>query len=185
MVNVFSLEFSEKDIAPDQTVECHHVGIPHGPMEFLERALQAGHPKDLKRHVDPTMHEVLLDNFHRPPFALATRRVNFIKKYTELAQQTKAEELKLRLQMPKHIRKLMNGKRIYLLGKMLSDLGFPDTSLVQDICQGFKLSGWMPDSKIFPRRVKNPTLTVDALKSSSSSFNDKVRQQMSLRQELA
>jgi len=177
------LEFSEKDLAPDQTVECHHVGIPHGPMEFLEQALQAGHPKDLKRHVDPAMHEVLLDNFHRPPFALATRRVNFIKKYTELAQQTKAEELKLRLQMPKHIRKLMNGKRIYLLGKMLSDLGFPDTSLVQDICQGFKLSGWMPDSKIFPRRVKNPTLTVDALKSSSFSFNDKVRQQMSLRQD--
>lgn len=65
------LELSESEISADQTVECHHVGIPHEPMAFLEKALQAVHPKDLRRHVDPTMQEVLLDNFHRPPYLLA------------------------------------------------------------------------------------------------------------------
>lgn len=108
-------------------------------MAFLEKALQAVHPKDLRRHVDPTMHEVLLDNFHRPPYLLARRRIDFIKKYS-LAQQSKAEELKLRLKMPAHIRKLMAGKRMFLLGTMLSDLGFPDQDLLDDICNGFKLS---------------------------------------------
>ena len=177
------LEISEVDISKDQTVECHHVGVPHDPMAFLEKAIDAGHPKDLERHVDPTMHEVLMDNFHRPPHLLARRRIDFIKKYTQLAKTSKAEELKLRLKMPAHIRKLMTGKRLHLLGAMLTDLGFPDKDLLHDLCNGFKLSGWMPDSNLFPRKVRNPTLTVDALKQSSNSFNEKVMQQMSIRQE--
>ena len=104
---------------------------------FLARALEAGHPKDLERHVDPTMHEVLMDNSHRPPYLLACRRIEFIKKYTQLAQTSRAEELKLRLNMPARIRKLMTGKRLYLLGTMLVDLGFPDHDLLHNLCNGF------------------------------------------------
>ena len=37
------LEISEVDISKDQTVECHHVGVPHDPMAFLEKAIDAGH----------------------------------------------------------------------------------------------------------------------------------------------
>ena len=70
----------------------------------LARALEAGHPKDLERHVDPTMHEVLMDNSHRPPYLLACRRIEFIKKYTQLAQTSRAGELKLRLNMPARVR---------------------------------------------------------------------------------
>ena len=52
-------ELSESEISADQTVECHHVGIPHEPMAFLEKTLQAVHPKDLRRHVDPTIASVV------------------------------------------------------------------------------------------------------------------------------
>ena len=72
---------------------------------------------------------------------LAKRRVDFIKKYTQLAKETKSDELKLRLQMPAHIRKILAGKRIHLLGMILSDLQFPDEDLIRDISTGFKLSG--------------------------------------------
>ena len=171
------------DVCDDHTVECHHVGIPHDPLEFLQKAATVGHPKDLARHVNPTLHEVILDNFHRPPYVLAKRRVDFIKKYTQLAKETKSDELKLRLKMPAHIRKILAGKRIHLLGMILSDLQFPDEDLIRDISTGFKLSGWMPDSKIFPRRVKRPSLTVSALKESTESFNAKVSQQLQLRQD--
>jgi hypothetical protein len=105
-----------------------------------------------------------------------------LKKYTELAQQCKPEELKLRLKMPAYLRQTLVGKRLILFGRMLSDLGFPDKRLVEDIASGFKLSGWMPDSELFPRQVKSPTLTQDALRKSTSSFNDKVFKQMQLRQ---
>ena len=177
------LGLTEQELLEDTTVECHHVGTPHEPLDFLGEALAAGHPKDLRRHVDPALHEVILDNFHRPPHLLAQRRIEFLKKYTELAQQCKPEELKLRLKMPAYLRQTLVGKRLILFGRMLSDLGFPDKRLVEDIASGFKLSGWMPDSELFPRQVKSPTLTQDALRKSTSSFNDKVFKQMQLRQE--
>jgi hypothetical protein len=156
------LGLTEQELLEDTTVECHHVGTPHEPLDFLGEALAAGHPKDLRRHVDPALHEVILDNFHRPPHLLAQRRIEFLKKYTELAQQCKPEELKLRLKMPAYLRQTLVGKRLILFGRMLSDLGFPDKRLVEDIASGFKLSGWMPDSELFPRQVKSPTLTQDA-----------------------
>ena len=45
---------------------------------FLAKTLEAGHPKDLERHVDPTMHEVLMDNSHRPPLlvGMLARRIH-------------------------------------------------------------------------------------------------------------
>ena len=77
----------------------------------------------------------------------------------------------------------MVGKRLILLGRMLTDLGFADEKLVQDISTGFKLSGWMPDSNLFPKNVRGPTLTLEALQQSTESFNSKVRKQMQLRQD--
>jgi hypothetical protein len=53
----------------------------------------------------------------------------------------------------------------------------------EDIASGFKLSGWMPDSELFPRQVKDPTLTQDALRQSTSSFHGKLFKQMQFRQE--
>ena len=167
----------------DVQVESHQVGIPHTPEEFLQKAINAGHPKDLKRHVGQAVRDVLEENFHKPPFFLAKRRLEFIKKYTALAGSNKVEELKIKAKMPDHIRKLMQGKRIALLGEMLTDLNFPDVDLIKDITQGFKLSGWMPESNIFSKQVKNPVLTVDALISSTRSFNEKVMKQLHLQQE--
>eukprot|EP00435_Cladocopium_sp_Y103_P017720 s5862_g4.t1 len=138
------LGLDEKDLDEDFIVECFHVGVPHEPLAFLQQAIWAGHPKDLKRHVGEAMQEVVLDNFHRPPHQLAQKRVDFIRKYTNLAGQLKADELKLRYSMPPHIRKIMVGKRLALFGRMLSDLEFPDKDLVKDIANGFKLSLWTP-----------------------------------------
>ena len=173
------------NISDDLLVELHTVGLPHSPEEFLARAIQAGHPKDLRRHVGQGVKVVLVENFHQPPYNVAKQRVEFIKKYTSWAESNKAEELKLRAKMPSHIRKLMQGKRVALLGKMLEDLNFPDKNLIQDIVAGFKLSGWMPESGLFAKQVKSPTLTVEALKASADSFNTKVGRQMRLRQEEA
>ena len=49
--------------------------------------------------------------------------------------------------------------------------------------KGFKISGWMPESHIFKHQVRSPKITADTLKAASSSFVDKVKQQLSLRQD--
>ena len=97
--------------------------------------------------------------------------------------ELKAEELKLRYQMPDHIKKLMKGKRLALWGRMLTDLHYPDTELISDMVHGFPLSGWMPTSGVFPHGVRQPTLTVEALLENLESFNFKVKQQMDMKQD--
>ena len=41
----------DKNFDDELQIECHQVGIPHSPDEFVTRAIEAGHPRDLKRHV--------------------------------------------------------------------------------------------------------------------------------------
>ena len=53
-----------------------------------------------------------LSNFHRPSHLLAKERIAFVKKYSDMAKQLKAEELKLRYMMLDHIKELMRGKRL-------------------------------------------------------------------------
>ena len=166
-------------------VELCKFGVPSDPQTFVTRAVKAGHPKDLMGQISDLLQETVLSNFHRPPHLLAKERIAFVKKYSDLANQLKAEELKLRYMMPDHIKELMRGKRLALWAKMLADLNYPDEGLIKDMVEGFPLTGWMPSSGVFPHGVRQPTLTVEALLASLASFNAKVKQQMDVRQEEA
>ena len=106
-------------------VELCKFGVPSDPQTFVTRAVKAGHPKDLMGQISDLLQETVLSNFHRPPHLLAKERIAFVKKYSDLATQLKAEELKLRYRMPDHIKELMRGKRLALWAKMLADLNYP------------------------------------------------------------
>ena len=164
-------------------VELCRIGIPSSPEEFVQRAIMAGHPKDLVGQIGEIMQKTIWLNFHQPPHVLAKLRIEFVKKYSAMALDLRAEELKLKYSMPKHIKEIMKGKRFALWGKILSDLNYPDTDLVQDMVRGFPLSRWMPRSNVFPHEVRHPKITMEALHDSLELFNLKVKQQMSIRQE--
>ena len=55
------------------------VGVPSPPHEFLQRAVAAGHPKDLARFVDKETVEILKDNFVRDPEKLAAKREEILR----------------------------------------------------------------------------------------------------------
>lgn len=144
-------------------MELCRLGIPSNPESFVHRAVLPGHPKDLVGQVGELMQKANLMNFHQPPHLLAQQHINFVKKYSALALDLKAEELKFRYAMPRHIRELMQGKRLALWDRILKDLDYPDVDLIPDMVKGFPLSGWMPKSHVFPHSVKHPTLTLAAL----------------------
>eukprot|EP00435_Cladocopium_sp_Y103_P065100 s379_g27.t1 len=174
---------AQGDYAEVGVLEICKFGIPSTPDEFVYKALQAGHPRDLMGQVSDMFKEAILSNFHRPPHLVAKERVEFVKKYTKLASDLRAEELKLRLGMPKHVASLMRSKRLVLWGRMLEDLHYPDVELIRDIAAGLSLSGWMPKSNVFMEQVRQPVITVEALLEGLAGFNEKVSQQMRHRQE--
>eukprot|EP00435_Cladocopium_sp_Y103_P062898 s272_g24.t1 len=170
-------------VGPDEMVELCWVGIPSDPDEFVARALFAGHPRSLDVHVDDAMRDVVKLNLIDPPYILAKKRVQFIKKWTARASETKVQEEKLRESMPEHAKQVLGNKRLVLFGEMLKDLNYPDTKLVEDISTGFRLSGYMTKSNVFRARSKRPAMSLSTLVKLSKSFNLKNVTSLSNRQE--
>ncbi|CAE7396126.1 zdhhc15 [Symbiodinium sp. CCMP2592] len=49
------------------------------------------------------------------------------------------------------------GKRLLLFEELLASLGHEDTSLVRDICSGFKLTGWLQASGVMEPKISAPS----------------------------
>ena len=58
---------------------------------------------------------------------------------------------------------------------MIEHFQYPDKDLVKDVVNGFPVTGWMPDSQVFPRDFKAPNLSVEALQHLSRGLNERVR----------
>lgn len=69
-----------------ESVEVCTIGIPAEPLDFLKRAVDAGHPRGVEVHVDDIIHDVVVANFHDSPYKLAKKRLQFFKKWQERAR---------------------------------------------------------------------------------------------------
>ena len=72
-----------------------------------------------------------------------------------------SKEAELHDQLDPEVAKVLKGKRLLLLEEILNEIGFPDKNLVKDICSGFRLTGWLRDSQLFPHRSKPPQYSAD------------------------
>eukprot|EP00435_Cladocopium_sp_Y103_P041856 s106_g11.t1 len=164
-------------------VEKVHTGIPSSPDEFIQRAINAGHPRSLDQFMDPQIEVMLRANFSGEPVDLAKRRISFFNKYLKRAQELAESEKALRMQMPEHVRMLVGDKRLLLWREILQDLDYPDVALVDEIAAGFKLSGWMNKSNVFKPRTKRPSMSMETLKRLSKTLNASTLRAMEVRQE--
>eukprot|EP00435_Cladocopium_sp_Y103_P061907 s913_g23.t1 len=167
----------------DAMVELCWIGVPSEPDAFVARALEAGHPRGLDVHVNVSMQQVVNENLIDPPFLLAKKRVEFLKKWTARAKDLAPDEEKLREDMPEHVREVLGNKRLLLFKEILDDLNYPDSKLVTDIAAGFSLSGYMTKSHVFRSRSKRPALSLSTLKKLSRSFNTKSLESLKNRQD--
>ena len=60
---------------------------------------------------------------------------------------------------------------LQLLREILNDLNCPDMTLVDDLCSGFKLTGWLPKSGVFPGRIRHLEYDVQTLKVLAKGLN--------------
>ena len=171
------------DIQNCDVLEKVSIGIPSSPDDFIDRAKKAGHPRALDQFVDPQIQDMLRSNFSGEPLDLAKKRIAFFHKYLQRAKLLSQEEEQLRQTMPPHVRALVGEKRLVLWKEILSDLHYPDATLIDEIAEGFKLSGWMERSGVFKTRTKRPSMSMATLKKLAPSLNCSTFRSMSVRQE--
>ena len=123
------------------SIEACTVGMPAEPLEFLERAVKAGHPRGMEVHVDRVVHQVIMENFHQEPYDLAAKRISFFKRWHDRAKQIDEDGDRFLQLCPPHAKQILRGKRLQLWHEILCDLGYTDEHLIEDIAHGFELTG--------------------------------------------
>ena len=152
-------------------VEACTIGIPSDPIEFLKRAVKAGHPKGLESFVSELVKEAAIKNFHSPRHELAMQRVAFFKKWNGRAIELMKEEKLHKETLPKHCRDVLASKRLLLFKEILQSIDYPDTELISRMGQGFELSGWMHKSGVFLPGNRRPAFDKDTLKRLAKGLN--------------
>ena len=105
----------------------------------------------------------MLENLSQDVGKLLDKRNAFFKKWIQRAGELAGKERELHRSLDPEVTTALKGKRLLVLDEVLKDIGFPDQHLVRDICAGFRITGWLRDSLLFPHRSKPPQYSVDAL----------------------
>ena len=147
------------------------IGIPRDPIDFIKDAHYFGHPRRAFARVPQLMREALEEVFLGDHFDTKSKRAGFMKKWMKRAVQLRAEERQLHANLPAHLRTLLKDKKLLLWKEILTDLRYPDWKVVDEICQGFPLTGWAQASGVFQTRVKPPDFSLEQLEGMAKGLN--------------
>ena len=163
--------FIDERLTNGQNYEVLTVSIPLQPLEFVKKAVLAGHPKNLFAKTSDLFLAAIRDTFVEHPEKVQKKRANFMKKWLRRALELQPEEKRLRDSMPPYIAKILKGKKLLLFREILLDFGYPDESLVQNIIEGFALTGWAEPSNFFRPHVRPPSIDLKQLDSMCYGLN--------------
>ena len=151
------------------------VAIPREPIDFVQRAVSVGHPRSVALQLPPDLQKVMEWNRDAKATEIFQHRIDFVKQWTSRAKELVPKDAELLAQAPPHLQSLLRNKRLALWQEMLEYYEYPDKDLVRDIVRGFPLTGWLPDSNVFPKDYKPPSINVGTLHSLSAGLNERVR----------
>ena len=151
------------------------IAIPREPLDFLRRAVEAGHPSSNAISLPDDLKRVVEWNRDADAYTIHKHRIDFVKFWTERARKLGTENQQLMAEVPPHLRPILQGKRLALWHAMVDHFDYPDKRLVSDITNGFPVTGWLPDSQIFPRESRPPSMDVATLEALSRGMNAHVK----------
>ena len=148
------------------------VGIPWTPEEFVTKACGANHPGNIVTGIPSLLQEVIQKNASESPASLGQFRTASLRKWAARARDLNQDELDYRCSMPSHCQRVLSSKRLCLFKEILDTCGHGDVTLVDEVSQGFRLSGAIPDSHVFRAKRTTASMSTDELKSTSSKMRD-------------
>ena len=154
--------------------ELLQIGIPHEPADFISDAIRKGHPRDIIAQVSNEIRAVVRSMLDGDMAGRFKTRAAFLKKWLKRSLELKDEEQALHRKLPLHLQRILEGKRLLLWREILVDLQYPDVAVIDDMCSGFKLTGWAPSTGVFRPNVRRPSLGIQQLINMSKGLNASV-----------
>ncbi|CAE7799781.1 unnamed protein product [Symbiodinium sp. CCMP2592] len=142
-------------------------GVYHTPDEFLNAALKVTHPFDSAVSIDGPNLRAIAFTLEHGVKAVQQRRMEVLEHYRALEHSLRSDEEALKQAMDPTVREIMGNKKLLLFKQMLKDAGVPDERLFEDMVQGFRLTGPLVPSGLFPPKYKPAVISVDELRRTS------------------
>lgn len=158
----------------DDKVEKLTVGIPRDPSDFVAAAIKAGHPRFLDYKSIDQIENLVHWNVDTGAKDIVQNRLAYLRRWTNRAAELRQQESELHDKLAPHCKAVLKGKRLLLFGEMLTDIEYPDVHLISDICNGFRITGWVRDSGCFVKLPKQPSMSVNQLLASARGLNESV-----------
>ena len=140
------------------------IGVHRSPEEFVQAALEAGHPGREADHLPKPMLEAIQFGAKHSIEALARHRSEALRKMIAQSKLLAQQEGDLKSSMSKRRCEVLKNKRLLLFKELLLESGSEDLNLVEDICQGFDLTGKLPASHHFHQKYRPAALPTEALR---------------------
>ena len=144
------------------------VGFYHTPEQFLQKALQTGHPMDTTEHLEEVTREALEFNLRYPHHLVELERKKNLLHARLMAAQLEKQEMTLHEEMPECPRKVLDGKRLLLWRCLLEKYGYDDMGIFEYMAQGVPLAGKHSTAPCYPGKVKPASITVADLEASAT-----------------
>ena len=140
------------------------IGLHFTPEEFVVEAVRIGHPTRI-HSLFPEDIEMTVDHYlSRDKGTLAIERTEEIKRWISLKRDLDNEEKVLKNDMSLRRKDVLRDKSLLLFERLLCDAGHDDVDLVTHMTQGFDLTGMLPESRVFGRRVRPAAISCDELR---------------------
>lgn len=147
------------------------VGIPREPEDFVMEACKLVHPTNQPARLSKEL-EVALDvTFKGGSLELRKCRLKSANMIMKMMAEVKLEEDALHQSWPEHLRRVMCNKKLILFKRLLEHQKYEDAKVADEMTVGFPLNGWLPESGVFPPRLKMPEIHPEAFNDMIPSFS--------------
>ena len=149
-------------------------GEAWSPDEFMQKAIEAGHPKTFDTILPSALEHSIAFNAESSPAEVASLRAAWFAKWTNKATELSAEENEVKKSLPDYARNIVLPKRILLWREILKDLEYPDMDVVDEMLGGVKLTDQTPCTNVFPAAFKPAKHTVSDLEANAMSAQRRI-----------
>ena len=141
------------------------IGVHRSPEEFIQAALDAGHPGIEADQLPKPMKDAVNFLSEHSIEAVAQHRSEALRRMIHQSQLMTDKETELKNGMSPRRQEVLKSKRLLLFKELLLEAGSEDVNLVDDVCHGFDLTGKLPASHHFSSKYRPAALPTEALRS--------------------
>ena len=145
--------------------------VPISPKEYLEKLSGIDHPCQLNFSAWGWYPNAINLLKEKTPEEYLRFQAGVLNSILSRARELASEERRRKLNHDDVVKKINAKKRLCLFKDLLRSIDHPDTGIVEDLEKGFRLTGWLHPSNLFPRLSSPPQISTLTLESLGPSLN--------------